>query len=117
MGRGGDQPRLPGAARGEQRKKKPDISIIGIAARPENWPNRYRSLDFNDVSFEIVFVGPNEPDYELPPNPRFIKSNVKPMQCLEITSRNTSGELAMYCIADDYTFVTPRPLDRLYRLY
>ena len=61
--------------------KKPDISIIGTAARPENWLSLYRSLGSDDVSFEIVFVGPNEPDYELPSNFRFIKSNVKPMQC------------------------------------
>ena len=95
---------------------KPDISIFASAHRPQNWMAMYRSIGINDIEFEVVFVGPNPPDYELPKNFRFIKSQVKPPQCAEIAARNTTAELIMD-IADDYEFTTTHPLDRLYSLY
>ena len=61
-------------------------------------------------------MGPNPPDYELPKNFRFIRSQVKPTQCLEIAFRNTTAELVMN-IADDGEFKTLRPLDKLYDFY
>ena len=95
---------------------KPDISIFGSAARPENWPLFHRSLGTNDLEFEIVFVGPNPPKERLPDNFKYIRSNVKPAQCFEIAARQSSGELLMWT-ADDSLFVTPSPLDKLYRTY
>jgi hypothetical protein len=76
----------------------------------------YNTLRDSSINFEIVFVGPNEPDFILPSNFKYIKSNVKPAQCVEIASRNTSGELIMQ-IADDVEFRVSDPLSRLYSVY
>lgn len=97
-------------------KIKPDISLFGSACRPQNWMDLYRSIGDNDVEFELVFVGPNPPDYELPKNFRFIRSDVKPTQCIEIACRNTTADLVMN-MSDDLTFQVSRPLDRLYETY
>lgn len=94
----------------------PRIGIVASAHRPQNWMDLYKSISDNDIEFELVFVGPNQPDYELPKNFRFIRSLVKPTQCLEIASRNTTADLIMH-ICDDVEFRTPRPLDRLYETY
>lgn len=92
------------------------IGIVASAHRPQNWMDLYKSIGDNDIEFELVFVGPNHPDYELPRNFRFIRTDVKPTQCFEIAVRNTTADLVMH-IADDCEFNTPQPLDRLYELY
>ncbi len=94
----------------------PRIGIVASAHRPQNWMALYKSIGDNDVEFELVFVGPNPPDYELPKNFRFIRSFVKPTQCVEIAVRNTTADLMMD-IADDCEFNTPQPLDKLYAIY
>lgn len=94
----------------------PEISIVATAFRPQNWMSLYKSIGDNQVNFELVFVGPSPPGYELPKNFRFIKTPVKPPQCMEIVVRNTNAELIMN-IADDCEFVTPSSLDELYDLY
>ncbi|MFH1883221.1 MAG: hypothetical protein ABIL62_10970, partial [Planctomycetota bacterium] len=94
----------------------PKIGIVSSAHRPQNWMDLYKSIGNNDIEFELVFVGPNPPAYELPKNFRFIRSLVKPTQCFEIAFRNTSANYVMP-IADDTTFRIPRPLDRLYETY
>ncbi len=94
----------------------PKISIFATAHRPQNWMDLYKSIGENDVEFELVFVGPNQPDYRLPNNFRFIRSLVKPTQCLEIALRNTTADLVMP-IADDCMLKGSRPLDRLYETY
>jgi len=76
----------------------------------------YKSIGENDIEFELVFVGPNQPDYRLPNNFRFIRSFVKPTHRLEIALRNTTADLVM-SIADDCLFKRSRPLDRLYETY
>jgi len=95
---------------------RPKISIFASAHRPQNWMDLYKSIGENDVEFELVFVGPNQPDYRLPNNFRFIRSLVKPAQCSEIALRNTTADLVMN-IADDVFFKQSRPLDRLYETY
>lgn len=94
----------------------PTISIISSAARPENWMQFYESLIPTEIAFELVFVGPNAPDYQLPENFHFIKTFVKPAQCFEIAARNASGELLLWT-ADDSLYITKNPLDRLYEVY
>ena len=94
----------------------PKISIIAPAHRPQNWMDLYKSIGENDVEFELVFVGPNPPDYRLPNNFRFIRSFVKPAQCMEIAARNATADLVMN-MADDCMFKQSRPLDRLYETY
>lgn len=97
-------------------RQSPKISIYGSAYRPQHWMALYNSIGHNDIDFEIVFVGPNRPDFVLPDNFRFIRSLVKPTQCLEIAFRNATAELVM-SMADDCQFKSPRPLDRLYETY
>jgi hypothetical protein len=94
----------------------PKISIFATAHRPNNWMDLYKSIGENDVEFELVFVGPNQPNYRLPNNFRFIRSLVKPTQCLEIALRNTNADLVI-AMADDCMFKGSRPLDRLYETY
>lgn len=96
--------------------KKPEISIFAPAHRPQNWMDLYRSIGDNNINFEVIFVGPNNPDFELPSNFKFIKSYTKPTQCGEIASRNTTADLIML-MADDCEFRTKRPLDMLYNTY
>ena len=93
------------------------IAICSSAHRPQNWTALYNSIGKNDVEFELVFVGPNPPDYRLPHNFRFIKSPVKPQQCIEIAVRNTCADLVMFNFTDDCQFQGQRPLDRLYQVY
>ena len=95
---------------------KPDISIFASAHRPSNWLELYDSIGQNKVNFEIVFVGPNAPEFILPDNFIFIKSNLKPTQCIDIAVRNTSSDLIMN-IADDCFFECKQPLDKLYNGY
>jgi hypothetical protein len=94
----------------------PIISLYGPAIRTQNWMNIYNILQDNEISFEIVFVGPNEPDYILPDNFKYIKADVKPSQCMEIAARNSTGELLLN-VVDDLEFVTTNALDKLYNTY
>jgi hypothetical protein len=77
----------------------------------------YNSIGANDVEFELIFAGPNTPDYKLPENFRFIKTPVKPSQCIEIAVRNATAELIMFNLTDDCEFLGARPLDRIYQAY
>ena len=95
---------------------KPEISIFASAHRPQNWMELYKSIGDNNISFEIIFVGPNEPNFQLPSNFKFMKSYTKPTQCFEIAARNTTANLIMP-IADDLEFRTQKPLDILYNTY
>ena len=95
---------------------RPIISLFGAAIRTQNWMYIYNNIGDNDVGFEIVFVGPIEPNFTLPDNFKYIKSNVKPTQCTEIASRYASGELLLNMF-DDVDFRTPNPLDKLYNEY
>ncbi len=97
-------------------ENEPKISIIAPAHRTAIWMRVYNSIGHNDASFELIFVGPNEPEFKLPDNFRFIKSNVKPVQCVEIAARSAKADLIMN-IADDMEFKTERPLDKLYNTY
>ena len=96
--------------------EKPLISLFGPAIRPQNWLRLYDNISDSSVPFEIVFVGPNEPDYTLPDNFRYIKSNVKPVQCAEAAARSTKGEFIMNTV-DDLEFVTKDALGKLYNEY
>lgn len=95
---------------------RPMISIFAAAIRPECWMDFYNSIGENETPFEVVFVGPNKPNYTLPSNFTYIQTQVKPTQCFEIGRRACRGELLLNT-ADDCNFVTEHPLDRLYEEY
>jgi hypothetical protein len=97
-------------------KFKPDVSIFAAAIRPDCWMDYYNYVGENDISFEIIFVGPNTPKFKLPDNFRFIHSTTKPAQCFEIGRRAALGNLLINT-GDDCVFATDHPLDKLYSIY
>lgn len=99
-----------------RRSEAPEISIICSSHLPQLWERLLKSIGDNDTSFEIIFVGPYEPNFKVPNNFKFIKTNVKPIQCMEIAARNATGNLLLN-VADDIIFKTQKPLDKLYNAY
>lgn len=84
--------------------QEPKLSIIGSAVRVNRWLDMHAAIS-GDTStpFEIVFVGSVKPDFDLPDNLRYIYSEVKPVQCMEIAARNARGKY-LCDTADDLTF-------------
>lgn len=99
----------------------PKISLVASAARPAFWQRFYHSLLGNEVPFEVIFVGPNAPDFELPHNFYFVPTNVKPAQCYEIGLRAAKGLLVGWTADDaDYNHPNlncPNALDRIWNHY
>ena len=94
----------------------PVITLYGASKYPNNILDFSKSLGNNKVPFEVIFVGPTPPTFELPDNFVYIESNVKPVQCCEIAVRASLGSY-IALVADDLTFLGDAPLDRLYELY
>ena len=91
--------------------EKPVISLICSAIRTKLWLGFYGRLTDNETPFEIVFIGPKKPDFQLPENFRYIQSDVKPEQCLEAASRMAEGEYLLP--APDDVVYSDHALDRL----
>ena len=94
----------------------PIISIVISGARPNLWLDLCRSIGKNRISFELIFVGPNPPEYQLPNNVFFVKTSTKPVQCFEIGIRLAQGNYLLF-LADDTFFCAEHPLDSLYKEY
>jgi len=95
---------------------KPLISTCAASNRPFLWLEfREKLMKYKkDVDFEMVFVGPNEPDFKLPTDINFIKTaNIKTGQCAEIALKESQGEMAVF-LGDDVTF-WQAGFDDLYR--
>ena len=92
-----------------------DISLFMSAARPKWWKRMYKSLQGNKCRWEIVAVGPNEPDFELPINFRYYKCDFKPTQCYAAAAYLCKGELIGY-MADDAVY-DPYALDFIWHAY
>ncbi len=91
------------------------ISICASALRPAQWKAIYDSLTQNSIEWELIYTGPNEPNFELPKNFTFIKSSVKPSQCYQISFNQARGELTAWS-ADDTNY-PPNALDNIYNFY
>jgi hypothetical protein len=76
------------------------ISIICKSRRPELWTDFYNQFFTTKVDFEIIFIGPFKPAFELPKYCRFIHTIVKPAQCTEIGFRKAKGDYLVE-FADD----------------
>ena len=89
------------------------VSVIATAHRPKNWEVVFNSIVSN-LNFEVIFVGPKPlpRKVNLPDNFRFIKSKVKPTQCVEIAMGAALGKFILL-IADDLVFETKYALDIL----
>lgn len=89
------------------------ISIVAAAFRTWRWMGLYDSIGETNIKYELIFVGPNEPDFKLPPNFRFIKSEVKPAQAVAIAYKHATADLILNT-ADDFFFLGEDPLGTLY---
>jgi hypothetical protein len=94
----------------------PDITLYAAAIRVDTWLDFYDSIGKNQVTFEVIFAGPNKPNYKLPKNFTYIQTNVKPVQCIELAVRQATADLIMH-VVDDCRFIESSPLDHLYELY
>ena len=94
----------------------PIISVVISAARPKLWLELCSSIGKNELSYEVLFIGPNPPEYQLPDNCYFIESLVKPVQCFEIGTRLARGQYLLY-LADDTFLDESNSLDSLYKEY
>ena len=79
------------------------VSIFGPSRRIHLWLDFYEKLNQNDVPFEIVFAGPNNPNFELPYNFKYIYSEVKPAQCANIAYLNIYWTIC-FKFSDDFVF-------------
>jgi hypothetical protein len=102
--------------------KEIQVSLFASAVRTKDWMRFYNSLKPNTINWEVVFVGNEKPNFELPENFKFIYANVKPCQCYQIAASHCKGELIGWT-CDDATYEqinTPLPeknLDKAYEYY
>ena len=82
---------------------KINVSAYLSSIRPYRWMKIHEMLKATGLSFELVVVGPSEPDFELPSEIKFFKSDVKPSQCFHIAASKCSGE-TMLQIVDDIEY-------------
>ena len=92
---------------------QPVFSVVFAAVRYQLYRSFYDSLaSGTNVPFEIVFVGNAPPRERMPANFKYITTNVKPAQCVEIAARNAQGKYLLL-FSDDEVF-SPNFLNRLY---
>lgn len=85
----------------ERKEKTPLVSIIATAINPETWRDIYNRFSQKNITpFEMIFVGPNPPIEKMPKNFIYIKTNVKPTQCMEIAARKAKGDF-IFSTQDD----------------
>jgi len=81
-----------------------NISAYISSIRPYRWMKIHEMLKRTGLSFEVIIVGPNDPDFELPSEIKFFKSLVKPSQCFHIAASKCSGETMLQIVDDiEYT--------------
>ncbi len=86
--------------------KEPLISVICPSNRIFLWESLYNAIKeySNDILFEIIIVGPCEPDFSLHSSIKYIKTNnIKVPQCNEIAMRNAQGKMFLI-FGDDQKF-------------
>jgi hypothetical protein len=82
---------------------KNSISVIVPSIKPELWDQVIKNCTSKSVSVEIIFVGPKNCDYELPEGVKYIKTDFKVTQCLQIALVNSTGYYILQT-ADDQLF-------------
>lgn len=75
------------------------ISIFASAIRINLWREQLESLEKNTVDWELVYVGPKQPDFNHP-RLKWYFSEVKPSQCCEAARRFCTGDI-LHWTADD----------------
>ena len=93
----------------------PKITVVCSGIRVKSWKKFYDNLSDSEIDFEIIMTGNIKPKFTLPSNFKFIYSNVKPAQCIEIGVRNASSDLIIF-LADDMK-CDNKFLDKMYESY
>jgi len=78
----------------------PDISAYMTSIRPYRWLDLHNMLSKTKLKFELVIVGPIEPDFKLPKEIKYYKSNVKPQQCMHTSAMLSTGETLLQIVDD-----------------
>ena len=91
------------------------ISIYVSGIKVSKWQSMYDALATSTVPFELIVVGPLAPDHIMPENFKFILSDVKPAQAVEIARRQCTGDFLMN-LPDDLQLPL-QMLDRLVTAY
>jgi len=76
------------------------VGIFCSSIKPHLWMGVYESLSNSKTLFEVCFVGPIAPQFDLPKNMKYISSNVKPAQCFYIGATRVFGEF-LFNMPDD----------------
>jgi len=90
----------------------PTFSLIGTAIRSNMYRDFYDSFAKTRMSFEVVFAGNAAPTEAMPDNFKYVYTEVKPAQCIEIAARHATGQYLLP-MTDDIR-VTRKFLDRAY---
>jgi hypothetical protein len=86
-------------------KKMDKIGIYCSSVNTDLWINLYNMLKCNSTEIEVMFVGPDYPNFDLPPGMKYIHSLVKPVQCYYIGATRVDGNYTIN-MPDD---VSPSP--------
>ena len=78
----------------------PNISAYLSSIRPYRWMSIHEMLSKTGLSFEIIIVGPNDPNFSLPKEINFYKSDVKPSQCFHAAATMSTGETLLQIVDD-----------------
>lgn len=89
----------------------PVVSVICPTIRIGLILNFYRSLLSNNTPFEVIFIGPEEPNFPLPANCRYIAATVRLAQSYFIGINNARGKYVV-AMCDDF-FVSDHFLDKM----
>ena len=70
---------------------KNSISIIVSSIYPHLWPSVNWNYNSISVNVKIIFIDPKECNFLLPKRVKFIKSDFKVVQCLEIELKKVAS--------------------------
>ncbi len=93
---------------------QPEISLFMSSIRPYRWLYFWNRLKQTNIPFEMVIWGPKDPDFKLPPEIRFYKTDVKPAQCLHGAALYSTGKYLLQAV-DDLEYA-PNTIEDMYRL-
>jgi len=77
-----------------------DVSAYMTSIRPYRWMDMHEMLSKTNLNFEMVIVGPIEPNFALPKEIKYYKSNVKPQQCMHTSAMLSTGETLLQVVDD-----------------
>lgn len=93
------------------------LTVFQPAYRVNKWQEYLESIEISCTThpYEVVFCGPNEPDFELPDNCKFILDRGSPARCSNRAAQESSGELVL--LGSDDAIFLPHLLDSLIDFY